>query len=120
MQITRILPIALLLIVSLSSDARANQPLAPDREAATVAAYLAAHPYASATELAEVRAAERGELEARHVTVFLQGVRPLHERTLAAVGAVGRLAHERHLFTELDDALSHAHEHAHRVAEAAR
>ena len=34
---------------------------AQEREAAAVAAYLAAHPYASATELAEVRAAERGK-----------------------------------------------------------
>ena len=34
---------------------------ADERETAAVAAYLAAHPYASATELAEVRAAERGK-----------------------------------------------------------
>jgi TrwC relaxase/AAA domain len=34
---------------------------AADREAAAVAAYRVAHPYASATELAEVRAAERGK-----------------------------------------------------------
>jgi conjugative relaxase-like TrwC/TraI family protein len=34
---------------------------AADREAAAVAAYQAAHPYASATELAEVRAAERAK-----------------------------------------------------------
>jgi hypothetical protein len=34
---------------------------AEEREAAAVAAYLAAHPYASATEVAEVRAAERGK-----------------------------------------------------------
>jgi conjugative relaxase-like TrwC/TraI family protein len=34
---------------------------AKDREAAAAAAYLAAHPYASATELAEVRAAARGK-----------------------------------------------------------
>jgi hypothetical protein len=34
---------------------------AGDREQAAVTAYLAAHPYASATELAEVRAAERGQ-----------------------------------------------------------
>ncbi|HEY7431146.1 MAG TPA: MobF family relaxase, partial [Streptosporangiaceae bacterium] len=34
---------------------------AQDREAAAVATYLAAHPYASATELAEVRAAARGK-----------------------------------------------------------
>jgi conjugative relaxase-like TrwC/TraI family protein len=33
---------------------------AAEREATAEAAYLAAHPYASATELAEVRAAERG------------------------------------------------------------
>jgi hypothetical protein len=33
---------------------------AAEREAAAEAAYLAAHPYASATELAEVRSAERG------------------------------------------------------------
>src|SRR5260370_13919650 len=32
-----------------------------DREAAAAAAHLAAHPYASATELAEVRAAARGK-----------------------------------------------------------
>ena len=34
---------------------------ADERETAAVAAYLAAHPYASAVELAEVRAAERGK-----------------------------------------------------------
>ena len=34
---------------------------ADEREAAAVAAYLAAHPYASAVELAEVRASERGK-----------------------------------------------------------
>jgi AAA domain/TrwC relaxase len=34
---------------------------ADEREQAAVTAYLAAHPYASATELAEVRAAERGQ-----------------------------------------------------------
>ena len=34
---------------------------ADEREQAAVAAYLAAHPYASAVELAEVRAAERGK-----------------------------------------------------------
>ena len=40
---------------------RRQAKAAQDREAAAVAAYLAAHPYASATELAEVRAAERGK-----------------------------------------------------------
>ena len=40
---------------------RRQSKVAGDREAAAVAAYLAAHPYASAVELAEVRAAERGK-----------------------------------------------------------
>jgi len=40
---------------------RRQPKAAEEREAAVVAAYLAAHPYASATELAEVRAAERGK-----------------------------------------------------------
>ena len=39
---------------------RPQSKAAAEREQAAVAAYLAAHPYASATELAEVRAAERG------------------------------------------------------------
>jgi len=37
-----------------------QSPAAGEREQAAVAAYLAAHPYATATELAEVRAAGRG------------------------------------------------------------
>jgi flagellar biosynthesis GTPase FlhF len=40
---------------------RRHSKAAEDREAAAVAAHLAAHPYASAVELAEVRAAERGK-----------------------------------------------------------
>jgi hypothetical protein len=40
---------------------RRQSKAADEREEAAVAAYLAAHPYASAVELAEVRAAERGE-----------------------------------------------------------
>jgi flagellar biosynthesis GTPase FlhF len=40
---------------------RRQPKAAQEREAASVAAYLAAHPYASAVELAEVRVAERGE-----------------------------------------------------------
>ena len=39
---------------------RRQSKAADEREEAAVAAYRAAHPYASATELAEVRAAERG------------------------------------------------------------
>jgi TrwC relaxase/AAA domain-containing protein len=40
---------------------RRRSKAAGDREQAAVTAYLAAHPYASATELAEVRAAARGQ-----------------------------------------------------------
>jgi TrwC relaxase/AAA domain len=40
---------------------RRRSKAAGDREQAAVTAYLAAHPYASATELAEVRVAERGQ-----------------------------------------------------------
>ena len=40
---------------------RRQSKAADQREQAAVAAYLAAHPYASATELAEIRATERGK-----------------------------------------------------------
>jgi flagellar biosynthesis GTPase FlhF len=40
---------------------RRQSKKAAEREAASVAAFLAAHPYASAAEVAEVRAAERGK-----------------------------------------------------------
>jgi hypothetical protein len=40
---------------------RRRSKAAGDREQAAMTAYLAAHPYASATELAEVRAAEQGQ-----------------------------------------------------------
>ena len=55
------------------------------------------------------------ELEARHITVLLKGPRPEHLRTLRAVGALDRLAHENHLFDDLDAALAHARVHAHRA-----
>ena len=48
---------------------RRQSKAAGEREAARVAAYLAAHPYASAIELAEVRAAERGR-DPRQVPYF--------------------------------------------------
>ena len=48
---------------------RRQSKAAADRENAAVTAYLAAHPYASATELAEVRAAERGK-DPHHVPYF--------------------------------------------------
>ena len=44
---------------------RRQSGAADEREEATVAAYRAAHPYASATELAEVRAAERERTQTR-------------------------------------------------------
>lgn len=56
------------------------------------------------------------ELEDRHVTVLLKGARPRHEYVLRAVGALDHLAHERHLFTELDTAITHAREHISRPA----
>jgi len=55
------------------------------------------------------------ELEARHITVLLKGVRPEHLRTLHAVGALNHLAHDRHLFDDLDEALAHARLHVQRV-----
>jgi SulP family sulfate permease len=51
------------------------------------------------------------ELEGRGITVLLKGVRPEHLRILQSVGALDRLAHERHLFDSLDDAIAHAHRH---------
>ena len=44
-----------------TAQVRRRQSKAAPRETAAVAAYLAAHPYASAVELAEIRAAEHGE-----------------------------------------------------------
>ncbi|GMU77803.1 MAG: sulfate permease [Acidimicrobiia bacterium] len=55
------------------------------------------------------------ELEARHITVLLKGPRPEHLRILAAVGALDRLAHENHLFTDLDAAIAHARLHVERA-----
>jgi SulP family sulfate permease len=51
------------------------------------------------------------ELEARGITVLIKGVRPEHLRILHAVGALDRLAHERHIFDHLPDAIAHARRH---------
>src|SRR4029079_2302515 len=51
------------------------------------------------------------ELEDRGITVLLKGVRPDHLAVLRAVGALDRLAHQRHVFDTLDAAVSHAHLH---------
>jgi len=55
------------------------------------------------------------ELEGRDITVLLKGPRPEHLRILRAVGALDRLAHERHLFTTLPEALAHARSHLERT-----
>ena len=51
------------------------------------------------------------ELEARGITVFLKGLRPGHRKLLEAVGTLDHLAHKRHLFDTLDDAVAHARLH---------
>jgi SulP family sulfate permease len=56
------------------------------------------------------------ELESRGITVLLKGVRPHHRRILEAVGTLDRLAHERHLFDTLDDAIAHARSHLARAS----
>jgi sulfate permease, SulP family len=55
------------------------------------------------------------ELEHRGITVLLKGPRPEHVRVLAATGALDRLAHENHLFHDLDAALAHARSHVDRT-----
>ena len=59
------------------------------------------------------------ELEHRGITVLLKGPRPEHLRILAVTGALNRLRHENHLFTDLDAALAHARSHLHRETERA-
>ena len=51
------------------------------------------------------------ELEHRGITVLLKGPRPRHLRLLETVGALNQLAHENHLFTDLDAAIAHARRH---------
>lgn len=51
------------------------------------------------------------ELEQRGITVLLKGPSPEHLRLLEAVGTIDRLAHERHVFTDLDGAVNHARDH---------
>jgi SulP family sulfate permease len=54
------------------------------------------------------------ELEHRGITVLMKGARPAHLRTLRAVGTIDRLAHQRHLFDDLDAAVAHARLHVQR------
>jgi SulP family sulfate permease len=55
------------------------------------------------------------ELERRGITVLLKGPRPEHLHILREVGALDRLAHERHLFDDLDAAIAHARLHVQRA-----
>ncbi len=55
------------------------------------------------------------ELEHRHITVLLKGPSAPHRRILEAVGALQHLAHENHVFTNLDEAVAHARMHVERV-----
>jgi sulfate permease, SulP family len=55
------------------------------------------------------------ELEGRGITVLIKGPRPDHLRILGTVGTLDRLAHENHLFTDLDAAVTHARLHAGRA-----
>lgn len=61
-----------------------------------------------ANALAQIVAA----LERRGTTVLLKGVQPQHLPMLRAVGVLDHLAHERHVFDALDEALRHARQHA--------
>jgi SulP family sulfate permease len=54
------------------------------------------------------------ELESRGITVLIKGVRPRHIKILKAVGTLDRLAHERHLFATMPEAIDHARKHVHR------
>jgi SulP family sulfate permease len=51
-------------------------------------------------------------LEHRGITVLMSGVRPEHVVTLDALGVLGSLAHEQHLFTTTPAAIDHARRHA--------
>jgi SulP family sulfate permease len=55
------------------------------------------------------------QLEARGITVLIKGPRPEHLKVLDAVGVLDRLAHERHLFDNLDAAVAHARAHVERA-----
>jgi SulP family sulfate permease len=59
------------------------------------------------------------QLEDRGITVLLKGPRPEHLQVLQAVGALDRLAHERHVFDNLDEAIAHARIHVQRGEPAA-
>jgi SulP family sulfate permease len=51
------------------------------------------------------------ELEHRGITVLLKGPRPEHRRVLEVTHALDQLAHQNHIFEDLDEALAHARRH---------
>ncbi len=55
------------------------------------------------------------QLEGRGITVLLKGARPEHLKVLEAVGTLDQLAHENHIFDNLDDAIAHARSHLNRL-----
>jgi SulP family sulfate permease len=57
-------------------------------------------------------------LERRGITVLLKGPRPEHRKLLDAVGVLDRLAHHKHVFTDIDAAITHAREHVERAEQA--
>jgi SulP family sulfate permease len=58
------------------------------------------------------------ELQGRGITVLIKGVRPRHMLILKAVGTLDRLAHQRHLFVSMPDAIQHARLHVRRWQDA--
>jgi SulP family sulfate permease len=58
------------------------------------------------------------ELQGRGITVLIKGVRPRHMLTLKAVGTLDRLAHQRHIFVSMSDAIQHARLHVRRWQDA--
>ena len=55
------------------------------------------------------------DLERRGITVLLKGPQPEHLRILRAVGTIDHLAHEKHLFTDLDAAIAYARNYVERA-----
>jgi SulP family sulfate permease len=68
---------------------------------------------------AQALAAIVAELEARHITVLIKGLRPEHARPLAALGVIADLDSRGHLFADLDAAVAHGRSHARRTVHAA-
>ncbi|MCR6689848.1 SulP family inorganic anion transporter [Cellulomonas sp.] len=55
------------------------------------------------------------DLQHRGIVVLLKGLRPQHRRVVESVGVLDVLAHEHHLFDDLEEALAHARSHVRRA-----